>query len=557
MDPYPLYHRLRNLAPVHRSEAAGAWMLTRYDDCQAILRDPRVIRGYAGFQDATHPGWRDRHAFTRMETSMLMLDGPAHTRLRRLVTRAFTPRTIERLRPRIEALVDQLLDPIAQAGGGDLMVELAFPFPVEVIAALLGVPLSDCPPFRDRALRLTAMFELDATDAQLDAADQAHLESDAYFDELIERKRARPGADLLSDLLAVEEGDDRLAADELSNLAILLFLAGFETTTNLIGNATLGFIAHPDQFDLLGRRPELLSRLPDELLRYDSTVQMVFRLTADEVELDGALIPPGEAVLAVVGAGNRDPAHFTDPDRLDVARADVRPLTFGGGVHFCLGAALARLETEIVFTKLVERFGAVEAAGDAPYRDRLTLRGPTTLPVTFHPRKAVDVASTRVRPARGDDRAWRDELRTRIERSRPMSPADVADIARLLGRVEFFAGCETGELETLAATAYPIAFDTGDLICAEGAEAAECYVIAEGEADIRIDSRRTATVGYDDVVGERGPLLGDRRSATVVAASHLSTYAISRRRLTEVIEANPKAAMVMREFVQSRQPVAS
>jgi cytochrome P450 len=553
-DPYPLYHRLRRLAPVHRSETVAAWVLTRYDDCQAVIRDPRLVRGWGSRLDALRPDWRDRPALARMDESMLMLDGPAHTRLRRLVVRAFPPKTIERLRPQVERIVDGLFDPLAEAGGGELMADFAFPLPVQVIAELLGVPPSDCLPFRDRALRLTAMFELGANETMLDAADAAQLECDAYFAELLDHKRAHPGADLLSDLLAVEEDGDRLGVDELSNLALLLFVAGFETTTNLIGNTVLGFSAHPEAAELLGRQPGLGKTLPDELLRYDGPVQFVSRLTDDTIELDGVVIPPGESVMALIGAANRDPRRYVEPDRLDPTRPDVKPLTFGGGPHFCLGAALARMETEVVFSRLFERFGTIEVAGPAPYRDRLALRGPTALPVTLAPRSVQPTVIGMVRPGRGDDLAWRDQFRARLEAAPARTGAEVDAIAALFGRVGFFAGCNESELASLAGTAYPITFDAGDVICDEGEDAAECYVIAEGEAHVSVANRHLAAVGADDVVGERGPLLGLPRSARVTATTHLAAYAISRRRLHHIAAANPEAGNVMEEFIRTRQP---
>lgn len=585
-DPYPHYRTLRAHAPVHRSPVANGWLLSRYDDCHAVLRDPRFLRGYAESMDYRSSDWRHRPALAAGERSMLNMDGPEHMRLRKLVVRSFTPRTVERLRPRIEQFVDELLDLLAQKGGGDLMSELAFPLPVRVIGELLGVPEEDQPPFRQRIQALTAIFEVSATRDMLDDADVAQLESDAYFAELIDHKRSHPGDDLLSTLLTGEEGD-RLTAAELGTLALLLFAAGFETTTNLIGNAMVGLLAHPDQMALLRASPEYFAGLPDELLRYDGTVQITARLATEAVEVGGTVIPAGEPVFPLVGAANRDPARFEHPEELDVTRSDVRPLTFGGGVHFCLGAALARAETEIVFRKVLERFAHIELAGEAPFRDRLTLRGPVEVPLRLeeaaratHPDAAATPSRSPARPPRspepaapagatpgsvavrpgealplrpggGDERAWQAAFRERLEAAPPAN-VDVAGVAALLGRVPLFSGCTAEELADLAATTYPLAFDTGDVLCAEGAASPECYVIAEGEASVLVEGAEIATVGADDVVGERGVLLQARRNATVVARSHLVTYAISRERLVRLAHSSPSVRHGMEAALQRR-----
>ena len=570
-NPYPLYHRLRDMAPVYVSPDFGA-LLTRYDDCQAVMRDPRLMRGYVPMQDVIHPDWRERPAFLAAERWMLMLDGADHTRLRKLVVKAFTPRTVERLRPKIEAMVDDLLEPIAEAGGGDFMADLAFPLPVQVIAELLGVPREDCGPFRGWTNDIVAILEMDASVERLDAADLAQQEVTAYFEGLLKEKKKHPDEDLLSELLAVEDEGDRLSHDEVISLANLLFGAGFETTTNLAGNGLLGLLRHPEQLDLLRDEPGLSANLPDELLRYDGVVQMVSRLVADEISVDGVTIPAGTPLLAVVGAGNRDPARYEQPDRLDVRREDIRPLTFGGGVHFCLGAALARLETEVVFGRLAARFGTIELAGETPYRDTLTLRGPMKVPVRVEEtrvRTATRLAAIPatapliagpvlegdvlpLRPGAGDDDlAWRNRYRIQVESiAGPSSNED--EVAALLGRIAFFGGCTDDEIRALASTAFPIAFSSGEQICEAGAESLECYVMDEGFASVQIDGKEIATVGPDDVVGERGPVLGAPRSATVVAITHVNTYAISRERLQRLMEESPKARAGIEDSMAKR-----
>ena len=597
-DPYPHYRVLRSVSPVHRSAVAQGWLLTRYDDCNAVLRDPRMIRGYVATMDIRNPVWRERPALASGERSILNLDGPEHTRLRKLVVRAFTPWTVEQLRPRMEVFVDELLDNLAEKGTGDLMAELAFPLPVRVIGELLGVPEEDQAPFRRRIQSLTAIFELTATPDMLDAADSAQLEASAYFAGLLDVKRTQPGSDLLSQLLALEDADNKLTVDEVSTMALLLFAAGFETTTNLIGNAILGLLAQPEQMDVLRANPDLFVNLPDELLRYDGTVQIVARLATEPLEVGGVVIDSGDPVFPLVGAANRDPVRYPEPDRLDFTRTDIRPLTFGGGVHFCLGAALAKAEVEIVFRKLLDRFATIELVGDAPFRDRLTLRGPSEVPIAVTERslrgsvggptrsktmstaneetqqepealattgagqrspvsgaaRPADVAQRRVmrvRPA-ADDGAWRAEFRSRLEAKKDGKAADLGSVVALLGRVPLFAGCTRNDLEDLAATAYPIVFDPGEQLCAEGGAANECYVIAEGEASVIISGALVAVVEADDVVGERGPLLDAPRTATVTAKTHMITYAISRDRLQRLIRESPSARDGIEEALRRR-----
>ena len=576
-DPYPRYHRIRELAPVHRSETARGWLLTRYEDGYSALRDPRLGKDFQQRMDNTRPWWRERPSLARMERSMLNVDGPYHTRLRRLVSKVFTFRSVERMRPSVEAIVDELIDALAPKGGGDLIEDLAFPLPVTVIGELLGVPVEDRAQFRELVSDLVAVFEMGATQEQFDAADDASRTIDEYFYDLISKLRAEPGDDVLSRLVTVDADEDRLSDEELVTLATLLFAAGFETTTNLVGNVMLGFLRQPDQIELLRTQPELAANLADEALRYDGTAQMVARQTKQDYPIDGVTIPAGQTVFIMIGAGNHDPSRYDDPDRLDLTRTEIRPLSFGGGVHFCLGAALARAEIEIVFSKLFERFPSVQIDGDVPpYRDRLTLRGLTQLPLRLQGgpkgaeplpevgREPVRTAASTVpaspadpdvlppRPAGPDDARWRASFRERMERS-PVykSPEELASTIALLARVPLFSGCTVSELERLAATAYPIAFDPLDVLCSEGEESPECYVVAEGEALVTIGGSVVATVGPDDVVGERGPIFHAPRAATVTATTHMVTYAISRDELDFLVEGSPAAATAMkRELVK-------
>jgi hypothetical protein len=551
-NPYPLYHRLRELAPVFRSEAASGWLLTTYDDCKAVLRDPRFQKRYEEMLDARSKRWRDRPALVWAGQTLLNLDGPLHARLRRHVFRWFTRGSVDRLRPIVESLTETLLDDLAGSGGGDLMDRVAFRVPIAVIGELLGVPPEDLPPFRQRVAALTTAFEIGASRELRDAADVATLECIAYFDELIAFKREHPAEDLISRLIHAE--GDGLTDEEIRTLAMLVFFAGFETTTNLIGNGVLAFLDHPDQLALLRARPELAANLPAELLRHGGTVQVVSRYTIEDVAVGSVVIPAGEAVFPLIGAANRDPARFPDPDRLDLGRPNIRPLSFGGGVHHCLGAALAELEIEIVFRKLVERFDVTELAEvRLPHRDRLTLRGPSEVPIRLG-RRAAAVAEAdclSARPA-GDDTAWRAEFRRRSEQAGPPDPEDLAQRVTLLERIPLFGGCRPSDLALLAATAYPISFDPGDVLCAEGGDALDAYVIAEGEARVTMGATEVATVGADDVVGERGPIMDQPRAATVTATAHMLTFAISRDRLHQIMESNRAAAEHMKKVLAAR-----
>ncbi len=584
-DPYPLYHQLRQTAPVHRTKL-GMWLLSRYDDCWAAMRDPRLGKDYAPqIEQRFGPDWRKHPSLTAGEHSMLNTSGPEHTRLRKLVTKSFTPRMIENLKPVIERVVNQLLDPVADAGGGNVLEAVGFPLPVTIIGEMLGVPEVDRAQFRELVGDLVAIFEMQPTDEQMVAADAAQVTIRDYFLKLIAEKRRQPGDDLLSNLAAAEVGGDRLSDDELVTLASLLFGAGFETTTNLFGNGFLGLLRQPEQVDLLRRDASLFANLPDEFLRYDGTAQLVNRVTEASIEVGGVTIPAGEQVFALLGAGNHDPARFPNPDQLDVTRTDIQPLSFGGGVHFCLGAALARAEIEITFRTLLQRFDHIELSGDEPrFQDRLTLRGLTALNVACRasssPRASVIAATVPVameppattvttqhaerglRPRAGDtdaDLRWRAELRQRIETeparhdSVPVRTGErLAATVGLLQSNSLFARCNKQELEQLAATAYPMSFEPGDMLCTEGGESPECYIIEEGQAVVTIGRKGVATVGEHDVVGERGVLLDTVRSATVTAMSHMITYAISRERLRALVAGNAPAREWMLEEMKRR-----
>jgi cytochrome P450 len=390
-DPYPRYTQLLEVAPIHDS-ALEMWVLSRYDDCQFVLRDPRF--GKDADQIGRRAGLPEdllaaELAFRRGRESLLMLNPPDHTRLRKLVSKAFTPRTVESLRPHIVRLTDDILDRVvARFGRGqpvDVMAELAFPLPVTVIGEMLGVPAADRAQFQTLVRATTKTLEMDLTVEILDEASAAFAAMEEYFRDLVTQRRRQPTDDLLSHLIAVEEAGDQLTVDELISIAILLFAAGFETTTNLIGNGLYALLQHPGQLVRLREDTGLIPAAVEELLRWDSPVQVDGRAVFEDVVIEGHRLPAGSTVVTLIGAANRDPLHWTDPNRFDVSRDEGPPMSFGSGIHYCLGASLARVEGQVVLDRLLRRFSSWEPAfdGPPPRRDTLTLRGLQALSVAF------------------------------------------------------------------------------------------------------------------------------------------------------------------------------
>ena len=378
-DPYPLYDRLRREDPVHRS-STGRWLLTRYEDCSSVLRHPAMSTA-----QRQASGGSDEAQLLAAYLSNLMLfnDPPDHTRLRGLVNKAFTPPVIERLRPRITELVDELLDVAAEAGRIDVIAELGRPLPVTVIAEMLGVPAEDQGTFRgwSEALAHTVDPDMD-TDAAAGAA-VAGLEFMAYFTAMAEERRQHPQDDLLSGLAAAEEEGDRLTADELVTNCILLLIAGHETTTNLIGNGTLALLRNPAELSRWRADPSLAKTAVEELLRFDSPVHLTARTAMEDVSVGETEVKAGEPLTLLLAAANRDPAEFADPAVLDIGRVENRHLSFSSGPHFCLGAALARAEGQIALSSLVTRFPRLELTVDElEWNPTTTLRGLRALPLS-------------------------------------------------------------------------------------------------------------------------------------------------------------------------------
>ena len=383
-NPYPFYKRLREKEPIHQSPM-GFWVLTRYEDCVAVLRDQRF--GREEFQQMLTAVYGDETEKPALPRSMLFRDPPDHTRLRALVSKAFTPRMIETMREHIQEIVDRLLDRVQDAGRMDVIEDLAYPLPVTVICEMLGVPVDDHASIRgwsaDIARSLDAIG-LPSDEGIVERGRKSRRALGDYFRRLVPERRARPQDDLLSGLLAAEEQGDKLTQDEVIAMCLLLFIAGHETTVNLIGNGTLALLRHPDQLTKLRAEPALIGNAVEELLRYDSPVQRTARITTTEVELAGQLLPKGALVITALGAANRDPAQFADPDRLDVTRKDPRHISFGFGIHFCLGAPLARVEGQLALGTLLRRAPDLALAEVNPeWRESSVLRGLKRLNVTF------------------------------------------------------------------------------------------------------------------------------------------------------------------------------
>lgn len=395
-DPYPRYQRLREISPVVRADD-GALVVTRHADCVAVTRHPQLGHMPSHMLEFVRADWADHPALHQLFTSILAINPPDHTRLRRLVSSSFTARRVQALQPRIAEMVQDLL--VRMDGEVDFIDAFAFPLPVNVIGELLGIPEPDRAQFQGLVRDWTQVLEV-ITPEVLATADPAAATIRQYLADLTEERRRKPSDDLISALVAAEEDGEKLTEDELLTMAALLFAAGFETTTNLLANSLVALLHHPDQLELLRAAPasaaagtsansgtsvapaaSVVSAV-EELLRFDTPVQLLSRVAWDDVEIAGVPISGGERIVAYLGAGNRDPERFTDPDRLDLTRADNAPLSFGGGIHYCLGAPLARLEAQIAIPALLARFPRLDLAGTPERRDSLAIRGYTNLPIS-------------------------------------------------------------------------------------------------------------------------------------------------------------------------------
>ena len=395
-DPYAQYASIREHDPIHRSPL-GPWLITRWEDVHTLLRTPgtsveernMVIDGPSRREQLAELAGEDAEAARNFRSlAILNIDPPDHTRIRRLVSKAFTPRAVEAVRARAGELVDEILDDLAERDEPvDLIGELAFPLPFQVISEMLGMPEGDRLQLREWSHTMTQILDplLVAEHGAeiLEAAD--HMR--AVIAEAIAWKRDRDDDDLLAAMIAAEDGGDTLSDAELLENVMLLFLAGHETTVNLIGNGTNALLDHPDQLALLAAEPDLAANATEELLRWDSPVQFSRRIMMAPVTVAGQTFEPGDLVMTCLGAANRDPAKFgPTAGELDLRRADAREhVSFGSGVHHCLGAALARLEGQEALGRLVRRFPGIERAGAPTHNGRIVLRGYDELPVRLTP----------------------------------------------------------------------------------------------------------------------------------------------------------------------------
>ncbi|MFE5888594.1 cytochrome P450 [Streptomyces sp. NPDC056462] len=379
--PYDVYRRLRDTAPVHRiagPDGSPAWLVTRYDDVREALADPRLSLDKRHAAPGTYRGLALPPA---LDANLLNMDPPDHTRIRRLVGRAFTPRRVEQLRTPVRRTADRLLDALGPHGTTDLIASYAAPLPVTVICDLLGVPDEHRRDFREWTDALVA-----PDPARPHAAKEAVVAMLGFFTRLLADKRREPADDLLCDLIAVRDTDgDRLGEDELMSLAFLILFAGYENTVQLIGNAVLALLDHPEQLAALREDPSRIPSAVEEFARYDGPALLAIRrFPTEDVTIGGVTVPAGDTVLLSLSAANRDPARFPDPDRLDLGRDASGHLALGHGIHYCLGAPLARAETEIAVAALLDRFPELALADDdLRWRRSLRARGLLALPVTY------------------------------------------------------------------------------------------------------------------------------------------------------------------------------
>lgn len=387
-DPYPMFRWLRENAPVHWNDELHGWLVTRYDDVFHILQNPRIFSSDR-FRRTAEQGSGARASVRDvarvLKEWMVFRDPPDHTRLRGLLNLTFTPRRLEAMRPRIQSVVDDLLGQAAERGQMDFIADFAFPLPATVIAIMLGAPLQDIGKIKLWSDRLGAF--LGGAQTEHDNMEQARdgiYSLRDYFRELIPQRKSNPGEDLISLMLAAEEDGDMLSEDEVVHNCILLLFAGHETTTNLLGNGLLHLLRNPAQHELLRNDPSLAASAVEEFLRFDSSVPGVVKLTTEPTTIRGQEIDAGTFVVAFLSSANRDPAKFKNPDELDITRRNNRHLSFAFGIHYCLGAPLARLESQIAFTTLFQRLDdLVLLNDDPPWLPQIFLRGLESLPIGF------------------------------------------------------------------------------------------------------------------------------------------------------------------------------
>ncbi|MFI8090892.1 cytochrome P450 [Streptomyces sp. NPDC086080] len=380
-DPYPAYAELRAQGRVRYFEPTNQWLVPHHADVSALLRDRRLGRTY--LHRFTHeefgrtPPPPEHEPFhTLNDHGMLDLEPPDHTRIRRLVSKAFTPRTVERLRPYVHRLAGDLVSALAEAGGGDLLTDVAEPLPVAVIAEMLGIPEGDRAPLRPWSADICGMYELNPSRETAAKAVRASLEFSDYLRQLIAERREKPGDDLISGLIAAhDEDDDRLTEQEMISTCVLLLNAGHEATVNSTVNGWWALLRNPDQLAALRADHSLVPSAVEELMRYDTPLQLFERWVLDEIEIDGQVIPRGAEIAMLFGSANHDPAVFTDPSRLDLTRADNPHISFSAGLHYCIGAPLARIELAASLTALLKKTPTLRLAAEPKRKPNFVIRG--------------------------------------------------------------------------------------------------------------------------------------------------------------------------------------
>ena len=389
-DPYPVLRQLQAEDPVHWSGRLGGWVLTGYADVKAALSDPRMSADrITPFLESQSGGGQPevRELCRQVGMWTVFTDPPAHSRLRGLMNQAFTSRAVIRLRPRIQEIVDDLIDRVQDQGRMDVIRDYAYPLPVTVIAEMLGVPAEDRERLKSWSDELALFIgSALATPDKYERAGRSILEMREYFHRLVAARRTRPQGDVMSVLIAAGERGEALTEEELVASCIMLLFAGHETTTNLIGNGVLALLRNKDQLELLREDLSLAPSAVEELLRYDGPTQAMVRIAAEDLEILGRRIERGNRIFAMINAANRDPLQFRDPDRLDIRREKNPHLAFGYGVHFCLGAPLARLEAQIAIPALLRRLPELGLLTDSlEWLNSLVFRGMKSLPVSFRP----------------------------------------------------------------------------------------------------------------------------------------------------------------------------
>ncbi|MEV5676380.1 cytochrome P450 [Streptomyces sp. NPDC052069] len=379
-DPYPAYAALRATGRAHYFEPTRQWLIPHYSDVSGLLRDRRLGRTYLHrftHEEFGRPAPPDAHEpfHTLNGQGLLDLEAPDHTRIRRLVSKAFTPRTVEGLAPTVRRLAAELVDALVAEGGGDLLAAVAEPLPVAVIAEMLGVPESDRALLRPWSAAICGMYELNPSEETARAAVRASVDFSAYLRELIAERRGQPGDDLISALIAAHDEGERLSEQEMISTCVLLLNAGHEATVNTTVNGWRTLFAHPDRLAALRADHGLLPTAVEELMRYDTPLQMFERWVLDDIEIGGTVIPRGSEVALLFGSANRDPERFAEPDVLDLSRQDNPHVTFGAGIHYCLGAPLARIELAASFGELLRRAPTMRVMAEPEWNPGYVIRG--------------------------------------------------------------------------------------------------------------------------------------------------------------------------------------